>query len=231
MRAVTVVVHRVGIVVGEIPARHVVDEAVSVVVDAVTRHLTRIAPGVRGQVWMVVVHAGIDDGDNDAARPGGRVPCLRRVNVGIDDAARLSGVVETPELATRWIIRCDGGRDREIGLDVAHAGRPRGPAEHVLRRCPGGGERIEAFAQGSGMPRGGEVPAGCGRRRGGPHDPGIGPRSGGLTMPFNLPEGGCGDISRHRQPRFEEFRRACRGTTAQSAQREGAVHGCCLPRY
>ena len=244
VRAVAVVVHRVGIIIGEVPAHHVVDEAVAVVVDAVAGHLAGIAPGVGREIRVVVVHAGIDDGDNHAARASGRVPRLRRVDIGIDDAARLSGVVEAPELAARWIVGSDGGRDREIGLDIAHACRPCGPAEHVLCRCSGGGQRIEAFTQGSGMPRwipcGGEVPAGCGRRRGGPHDPGIRPRSGGLTMPFNLPEGGCGDISRHRQPRFEEFRRACRGTTAasdrgtwpsavkqmgQSAQREEAVHG------
>ena len=198
---------------------------------------------------MVVVHAGIDDGDDDAAGARGRVPRLRGIDIGIDDAARLSGVVEAPELAARWIVGGDGGRDHEIGLDVAHACRPCGPAEHVLCRCSGGGERIEAFTQGGGVPCWipcrGEVPAGCGRRRGGPHDPGVGPRSSGLTMPFNLPEGGCSDISRHRQPRFEEFRSARRATTVasdrgtwpsaiktsamkqmgQSAQREGAVHG------
>jgi hypothetical protein len=120
----------------------------------------------------------------------------------------------------------------------------------VAPKAPGHTVR-STYAQGGGVPGWipcrGEVPADCGRGRRGPHDPGVSPRRSGLTMPFNLPEGGCGDIGRHRQPRFEGFRRARRGTKAandcgtwsspmiqtrqmrQSAQREGSVHGCCLP--
>ena len=190
---------------------------------------------------MFGVHAGIDDGDDHAAGTGCRVPCFRSVDVDVGHTACLAHVVEPPELTQRGIVRDGAGSDDEIRLHIAHTAGPGRPAEHVLCRCSGRGKRIEALAQGGGVPGWGEVPAGCGRRRGGPHDPGVGPRSSGLTMPFNLPKGGCGNVSRHRQPRFEKFHRACRGTTAasdrgtwpsamrhrgQSTQREGAVHGC-----
>ena len=99
VRAVTVVVHRVGIVVGKVPTQDVVNEAVAVVVDAVPCHFARITPGVGSQIGVVVVHARVDDGDDHAAGAGGRVPCLGGIDVGIDDTARLSGVVEAPELA------------------------------------------------------------------------------------------------------------------------------------
>ena len=46
-----------------------VDEAVGVVVDPVARDLAGVGPDVRGEVGVVVVHAGVDDGDVDAV-PG-----------------------------------------------------------------------------------------------------------------------------------------------------------------
>jgi hypothetical protein len=43
---VAVLVVGLGVIVGEVPAVHVVDVAVAVVVDAVARDLARVAPGV-----------------------------------------------------------------------------------------------------------------------------------------------------------------------------------------
>jgi hypothetical protein len=50
---VAVVVARIGIVVGEVVAVDVVDEAVAVVVDAVAGDLARVRPHVRGEVGCV----------------------------------------------------------------------------------------------------------------------------------------------------------------------------------
>ena len=65
MGAVTVVVHRVAVVVDEIVAVDVVDKAVAVVVHAVARNLTRVLPGIGSKVAMGVVDAGVDDSDHD----------------------------------------------------------------------------------------------------------------------------------------------------------------------
>ena len=60
MRAVVVVVVRVGVVVDEVPAVDVVDVAVAVVVDAVAGDLTGVGPDVGLQVGMVEVDTGVD---------------------------------------------------------------------------------------------------------------------------------------------------------------------------
>ena len=68
VRAVAVVVHRVpavGSFASIVDAVDVVDVAVVVVVDAVAGNLAGVAPHVRGEVGVVVVHAGVDVGDDD----------------------------------------------------------------------------------------------------------------------------------------------------------------------
>ncbi len=109
MRAVSVIVDRVVVVVVEVPAVNVVDEAVAVVVDAVLRDLVGVGEDVGGEVLVKDVHTGVDDGDHDLARPGDVVPGLRRTDVRARGAAVESetpGVKEVNEIrdATAWIV-------------------------------------------------------------------------------------------------------------------------------
>src|SRR5262249_11241305 len=85
--AVAVVVEDVAVVVDEIPAVHVVHVAVAVVVDAIAGDLAGVAPHVRRQVGVGVVHAGVDDGDHGVRVAGGDGPGAGAVDVGAGLAA------------------------------------------------------------------------------------------------------------------------------------------------
>ena len=244
----SVVVERIGVVVGEVPAVDVVDEAVAVVVDAVTGHVARVVPGIGRQIRMVVVHAGVDDGHHHAAGAGGRVPRLRGIDVGVDDAARLAAVVEAPELAERRVVRGDGRGDHEVWLDVSHSRRPCRPAEHVLRRRARSGDRKKTLAQRCGLPPRREVKRRDGRGRRGADDPRVGPHVDRVAIPVELPEGRRGrvEIGRQQLPGLEQFdTRTHRGvpqgphpavrptkrglTDHETGTVSGAFHGCVLP--
>ena len=69
---------RVVVVVDEVPAVHVVDVTVAVVVDAVAGDLAGVDPQVGGQVGERRIDARVDDGDHLAAADR-RVPCRRRI--------------------------------------------------------------------------------------------------------------------------------------------------------
>ena len=66
VRAVAVVVVDVGVEVEHVRAVDVVDEAVAVVVAAVAGDLAGVRPDVRGEVRVVELDAGVEDGHEDA---------------------------------------------------------------------------------------------------------------------------------------------------------------------
>src|SRR5262249_1826177 len=72
--AVAVVVERVGEVIGEVVAVHVVDVAVVVVVDEVAGDLARVGPEVGHQVRMADIHARVEHGDKHRRITGRDVP-------------------------------------------------------------------------------------------------------------------------------------------------------------
>jgi hypothetical protein len=115
VRAVAVVVHRIVVVAGEVPAEHVVDEAVVIVIDAVVlaaaTGFTGITPKVGLQIFVRVVDARIDDGDENAGRTGLHVPGFRCIDVGV------LGIFEPPQLAEARVIR-----DTRRGVDEIRFG-------------------------------------------------------------------------------------------------------------
>src|SRR5262245_57590208 len=78
------------VVMREVPAVNVVDESVSVVVDAVAGDFTRIDPDVVVQVFVIDVETRVDNADDNAAVAGRDVPRLLRANI----VAWSSGVSE-----------------------------------------------------------------------------------------------------------------------------------------
>ena len=74
VRAVTVLVQRLGVAADEVPAVDVVDEPIAVVVAAVAADLESIAPEVRRQVGMAQVDPRIDDRDRDGVGVGRDLP-------------------------------------------------------------------------------------------------------------------------------------------------------------
>ena len=75
-----VVVHRIAVVVDEIVAVNVVDEAVAVVVVAVAGDFVGVRPDIRRQVAMGVIDAGVEHGHHDLGASGADVPGIGRVD-------------------------------------------------------------------------------------------------------------------------------------------------------
>ena len=128
------------VLVGKIPAAHVVDEAVAVVVDAVgLAPLARLAGiGEDRQVGVGGVHAVVDNGDDHGGVTGGGVPGLGRVHVGVARRAVGAGVV----------VGDLGGEERVVGGEAAvefpnemRLGPAHAPAGG---EGAGGGERVGA---------------------------------------------------------------------------------------
>src|SRR5688572_1446850 len=92
VRTVTVVVHGIAIVEHGVDAKNVVDEAVGVVIGIVAGDFARVAPHLRGEINVVVVDAGINDGNDDVGAAGGEVPGGHNINVSATNAAVLAVV-------------------------------------------------------------------------------------------------------------------------------------------
>ena len=171
MRAVAVDVHRVGITSGKVPAVDVVDVAVAVVVDAVTWNLAGVHPDVVGQVFVGVVNARVDHGDDDTPGAGRDIPGLGSIDVGVRRAAELSGVVQAPELVEVDVVGV-GRRavKHKVGLDIGHARLRCGPSKHLGLRRARCAEVVEAVAEGIDGPACGEHEVGS---RSCPHHPAV----------------------------------------------------------
>ena len=125
MRAVVVLVHRVVVVGVEIPAAHVVDEAVVVVVDAVAGDFAGVDGDVVGEVGVRPIHAGINHGDDHRGGAVSGVPSFEHIHVGIGGAVDavdgLAGVVERVEFGEVGVVgRGAEGIDNGVLLGVAH---------------------------------------------------------------------------------------------------------------
>ena len=116
MGAVLVVVHRVGVVVGEVDAVTVIDEAVAVVVDTVVVAVRRVPVHVRGEVLVVVVDPRVDHTDDDVAAACRDAPRLGPVDV------RIGAVIKAPERAKLGIVRDSEGMDDVVGFRIQNCG-------------------------------------------------------------------------------------------------------------
>ncbi len=118
---VAVVVHRVVVVVAEVPAADVVDEAVAVVVDAVAGDLAGVDPDVVGQVRVGVVDPGVDYRHDDVSASREEIP---RVDSG-DVCARYSAgeprVVQAPLKMESRVVGQRLGLDEEVRLEQLEA--------------------------------------------------------------------------------------------------------------
>src|SRR6266480_82246 len=153
VRAVEVIVHRVPCVGDRIDPVAVVHVAVAVVVEPVIVALGRIHPHVGGEIDVVVIHTGVDDGDHYIGAAGGDVPGGECADVRSRGrrAAQLPGVIEVPLLREQRIVRGGSGAHNEVRLDVLdtrlmrelrrHHGRAHAcRSDHVMKtgyRCEG----------------------------------------------------------------------------------------------
>ena len=65
VRTVLVVIHRIAAVLYGIVAVNIVNYAVPVIVDSIPRNLSEVNPHICSQVLMVVIHAGVNNTDNN----------------------------------------------------------------------------------------------------------------------------------------------------------------------
>ena len=125
------------VVVGEIPAVHIIHIAVAVVVYAVARYLVDIDPDVAPEVRVVYVNPLVYDRDDGGRAPGGGAPGFLRIHVGVGRTTGLPGVVQAVEFGVVRIVRRNGHREllkfvgrnslrglqQEVRLGVLHVRR------------------------------------------------------------------------------------------------------------
>jgi hypothetical protein len=73
---VPVIIQRISGVGDGIHSVHIIYKAVAVIIPSVRGDLSRIAPRIRGEIGVIVVDTGIDNGDYHRVRPGRGVPRL-----------------------------------------------------------------------------------------------------------------------------------------------------------
>jgi hypothetical protein len=127
MGAVPVEIIGIVVVADEVPAAHVVDEPVVVVVGAVDG-LVRIGPDVGGEVGMLVSDAGVDDRDDHRRAAGRQLPGLGGVDVRVSGPGGalhgLALVVKPPLQPELGIVRDRGHPQAAVGLHVADVVTP-----------------------------------------------------------------------------------------------------------
>jgi len=95
--AMPAIVERVIVIVEKVPPNRIVDVAVVVVVDAVSRYLSVVRPDVVGEIFVPVVDTRIENGHHDIAASGGGRPGLECVDVGIRRTTGLPLVIKPPQ--------------------------------------------------------------------------------------------------------------------------------------
>ena len=87
--------------------------------------------GVRRQVDVVVVNAGVDVAHGNRVRACHEVPRLGRVDVRVGGSAGLPGVVEVPHGRVEGIVRCEIDAVDEVRLRVEDVGNALVPRDSV----------------------------------------------------------------------------------------------------
>ena len=124
VRAVTVIVERIAVVVVGVDSMAIVGPAVVVIIRAVDAAIARVLPDVRGQVFVVVINARVDIRDDHAAAARAQVPGFRRVDICVDRPTLLPGVIQPPKLRERRVVRADVSVDDVVRFGVKHIGIP-----------------------------------------------------------------------------------------------------------
>ena len=116
--------------IDHVPTVYVIDVAVGVVVDTISRDLSRIRPDTVDQVRVIEVDTGVEHGHYDGAGTGGPIPRLDGIDIGVSGAARLPRVLKGPLIAEKWIVeevvedvgdkRRSGSLRRESGQIAGH---------------------------------------------------------------------------------------------------------------
>ena len=103
-------------------AINIVHNSVAVVVNVVVGNFAGIVPHIGGEIFMVVVDAGINHRRHHVRAAGGIRPRIQRINIRARYAALLAGVVQSPQGFELRIIRRARGPHDIIRLGIRDAG-------------------------------------------------------------------------------------------------------------
>ena len=104
MCSVSVSVVRSIVVIIEVPAIHVIDKSIAVIINSVVGCLPRIHPNICSKVRMGDVDARVDDPNNNISRSCCNFPCLWCVDVRICRASRLPVIIQSIKSPERWVV-------------------------------------------------------------------------------------------------------------------------------
>ena len=110
MAAVAIVINGIIVIINKVPAAHIVNIAVAVIINPVPGGFARVDPTIRCQVRVGVINARVNDPHDYAWTPGKpRCPGFHRVDIRSGRASCLATIVQPPQLAkVRIIARVDG---------------------------------------------------------------------------------------------------------------------------
>ena len=104
MRSMTMVIHRIGIVIAKVPAMDVIDKPVEIVINTVAGNFAGVGPDVSGQIRVRIVHAGVNHGDDNVPTPRFNIPCFGGINIGVCNTAGLPSVMQAMLLVKLRVI-------------------------------------------------------------------------------------------------------------------------------
>ena len=159
MCTVAVLIQGVGIVRHEVPAMHIIDEAVAIVVQSIARNLSGVVPDVVGEVRMGVVDARVHQRQQDVVAPGADVPALLRADVRAGSPLGLPSVVQAPLPVEFRVVREHRHLDQVVGLDVENVGMASVALQGFLDAHPAAEPEVLDAAQELPSRAGTQVPA------------------------------------------------------------------------
>jgi len=93
MSAVAVVIEGIACVRDGVVPVHVINDPVTVVINAVSGDLARVTPQIRDEVGVGVIYAGVDDEGEELLAAGGLVPRQRSVAEAVRVLERVEGII------------------------------------------------------------------------------------------------------------------------------------------
>ena len=113
---VTVIIHRIRIVIGKVISVNVVHVAIFVIIETVTGNFAAVDPHVIAQIGMVVIHTGIKDRNDGSTCSGERIPRFWRVDIRVGHTACLARVVHAVKHWECLIIRDLGRTNNSVSF-------------------------------------------------------------------------------------------------------------------
>src|SRR5689334_22080747 len=101
----TVIVCRIIVAVGKIPSVDIIDESVSIIINAIPCNFGGICPCNPLKVRVRKIEARIQNSNGYSRRSTKNVPKVRAADIGPNGPSPLADIILAPLLAEEWIVR------------------------------------------------------------------------------------------------------------------------------